>query len=1027
MAAGDASSTFTIEVEVDAASATRSAASFFSAFRGATTGLDTEVNKIEKAALGAANSQQKLASNLSTTRYALYDVASTLAITGTALLGLSVGAAAVAIAWERDFAQVVRTTGVVGDEVDELRAGLVDLAQTMPVAFGDVAQIATLAGQLGVAEDRVQSFTETTIKFSTVTDLTVDAAATAFGRLDALLPDVQGNYEGLGSAIAKVGVNSVATESQITAISTQISSMGAFAGLTADEVIGLSGALASVGAAPELSRGTVTRVFTQMSKAVAEGGESVERFAKIAGVSGAEFEAAFGTEKFGPIFQNFIKGLDDTERTGGNAVRALEELGITSVRDVPLLLRLAGANDVVARSFADAKTGFEEGSELNRQYGVIAETTAAKLQILVNNFMALLDAIGSSTTGPIGMLADHFTDLLGVITDIVSSPFGQWVAGTVIALSAIVGVMALVGAAFVAGYAGIIAIQQALVGLTGASGVASVGVRGLAEQLKALGGAGAVAATGLKVVTGAMKLLGAALIIFAGIEIGSAISKGLGDIAYAMNGLERDTDSAYKRLLASATQIEKFGNIEVKAPKNISNFFQMGDAIGSLNRALAPLSGETILRDLVQVDEALADMIANGHADDARQKLDELRKSWVDGGGSVSSFKTAYTDATTALRDYTVSQNAANYEAARGRETADLLAASEEVAEQRATDLAAAIGVSTEELAALQENVQSGSAAWFDWAGNVKAAYEEGGGGIQQFMATLDEQIAGQQVWADNLAILTAQGATSFVSELAKMGPAGQQLAADAVNLTSEELMKLESQARLAAFLASDAFAAGFTDNIPLMMAAYEAGGLEAVQALIDAQISEAPGAVESVISAYNIQLDGNKMKLQADASAVDQEAQRAVNRVNGMRATISIDVIANYSSGAQQVIRNPTTYGGARATGGPIYGPGSGTSDDIMIRASNGEYMMKTAAHNYYGTAFMNAINSMKIPKFASGGPISGSSNGGGGGGFGGIVELGPKSLSRLSSSILVQIGDEEISRASQRGDAKRRSNGDL
>lgn len=1019
----DASSTFTIEVEVDASNAQRSAASFFSAFRGATTGLDTEVNKMEKAVTGAAAAQAKLATNLSTTRYALYDVSSTLTAVGAVTLGLSVASSAVAIAWERDFAQVVRTTGVVGEEVDKLRADLVDLAQAMPAAFGDITQIATLAGQLGVAEDRVASFTETVVKMSTVTDLTVDAAATAFGRLDALLPDVNGNYEALGSSIALVGVNSVATESQIVAISTQISSMGAFAGLTADEVVGLSGALASVGAAPELSRGTVTRLFTEMSKAVSEGGDKVAKFAEVAGVSSAEFEAAFGTAKFGPIFQSFIQGLDDTTRTGGNAVATLDALGITSVRDVPLLLRLAGANDVVTQSFADAAQGYAEGSELNRQYGIIAETTAAKLQVLGNNFQALLDAIGSSTTGPIGALADQFSDILAVLTDLVSSPVGQWVAGATVAFGALVGVLLLIGAAVAAGFAGIIGMQQALAGLTGQSVTASIGLKGLVTQLLAVGGAGTIAARGLQVVSLAMKGLVAGFAIFVGIEIGSAISRGLGDISYALQGVERDADSAYDRLIDSATAIEKFGNIEVQAPKNISNFFKFGDAIGSVQRALAPLSGETILRDLVQVDEALADMVNNGSADEARDKLDELRKSWVDGGGDVSSFKVAYADATTALREYTISQSEANYEAARGREEVSQLAAEEEVAENRAADLAAAIGITVEELGSMQEAVATGSQAWFDWAGNVKAAYEEGGGGITQFMATLDAQIVGQQAWVENLTLLTAQGATAFATELAKMGPAGAQLAADAVNLSAAELMKLEGQARLAAFLASDAFASQFTAQTPLMMEAYRVGGVAAVQALIDAQISKAPGAVEAVIAQYNLQFAGNPMLPQANTREADTELQRFVNRVNSASGTVTIysRVVGDPVSGIDVRL--------TRATGGPIYGPGSGTSDDVPIMASNGEYMVKTAAHNYYGTAFMNALNSMRLPKFASGGPVSSSNSGGGGMMMGGVVELGPKSLARLTQSVTnnILLDDTAISRATERGNRARRFSGEL
>ncbi|MCS5715115.1 phage tail tape measure protein [Herbiconiux sp. CPCC 205716] len=50
---------------------------------------------------------------------------------------------------------------------------------------------------------------------------------------------------------------------------------------------------------------------------------------------------------------------------------------------------------------------------------------------------------------------------------------------------------------------------------------------------------------------------------------------------------------------------------------------------------------------------------------------------------------------------------------------------------------------------------------------------------------------------------------------------------------------------------------------------------------------------------------------------------------------------------------RGPDGY----ATGGPIYGPGSGTSDDIIIRASNGEYMIRASEASSH-RALLDGIN---------------------------------------------------------------------
>ena len=55
-------------------------------------------------------------------------------------------------------------------------------------------------------------------------------------------------------------------------------------------------------------------------------------------------------------------------------------------------------------------------------------------------------------------------------------------------------------------------------------------------------------------------------------------------------------------------------------------------------------------------------------------------------------------------------------------------------------------------------------------------------------------------------------------------------------------------------------------------------------------------------------------------------------------------------------------------AIGGLITGPGTGTSDDIPARLSNGEYVIRAAAVRQYGTEMLNAIN---WQRFATGGYV--------------------------------------------------------
>jgi hypothetical protein len=56
------------------------------------------------------------------------------------------------------------------------------------------------------------------------------------------------------------------------------------------------------------------------------------------------------------------------------------------------------------------------------------------------------------------------------------------------------------------------------------------------------------------------------------------------------------------------------------------------------------------------------------------------------------------------------------------------------------------------------------------------------------------------------------------------------------------------------------------------------------------------------------------------------------------------------------------------RASGGPVYGPGGPTSDSILARLSNGEYVVRAASVQKYGVQFLEAVNA---GRFATGGLV--------------------------------------------------------
>lgn len=442
----------------------------------------------------AAHAQQmsNMRQGLSAQRYLYGDMARMTARAALGLAALPTAAAAAGIAWERSFADVIRTADPAFSEseksVAKLRQSMVELVQTMPTSWGDVTEIATMANQMGIASTETAAFTEAVAMFAATSGVSAEVAATAFGRLRTIVPAIGSDFMGLADSILKVGVNSVATEAEIINIVTQISSIAGAAAFSDKEMIGLAGAMASVRIPPELSRGVVTRVFGQMSRAVSDGGASLEGFAKIAGMSGREFADSWGREgESGRAFVSFMQGLKEL---GPAAEAELRGLGITSVRDVPVMLRLANAADsegvmgnLLTQTINDAENA---AGETQRQYTEIAETVASKLKMLGNNLMAFFDAASRSSLGPIGNVLDFLSSGLKDVTNGMDDahklfgkfemPFtnGDLIGWGALAAAAVAGLLAIGSAALKA--------REALAGLQLLS--AATGMGGVADKMK---------------------------------------------------------------------------------------------------------------------------------------------------------------------------------------------------------------------------------------------------------------------------------------------------------------------------------------------------------------------------------------------------------------------------------------------------------------------------------------------------------------------------------------------------------------
>lgn len=343
-----------------------------------------------------------------------------------AALGLGAMAAA-SVQWESQFRGVQKTVNGTASEMSALEDELRGLARTMPATHKEIAATAEAAGQLGVARKDITEFTKVMIELGSSTNLTADEAATSMAQFMNVMRSAPESVDELANTLVDLGNKGASTESQILDMAQRLAGAGQLVGATEADVLGLASAMANLGIQSELGGGAIQRTFLVIYQAVKKGGEDLQGFADLAGMSAEGFAAAWEND---PIraFDSLVKGMGNVQASGGNLIQALDDLGIKGTQNLQVILRLAGAGDELTNSLDESASGWEKNSALFKEYGQRADTTASKIQVAWNQIKdAAIEAGGATLpvvakiTSVVGDMAYAFEQLPGPAKDTVSA------------------------------------------------------------------------------------------------------------------------------------------------------------------------------------------------------------------------------------------------------------------------------------------------------------------------------------------------------------------------------------------------------------------------------------------------------------------------------------------------------------------------------------------------------------------------------------------------------------------------------
>lgn len=305
-----------------------------------------------------------------------------MAFGGAVVAGLGL-ATKQAMSWESAWAGVMKTVDGTPAQMARVESGLRGLARTLPATHEQIAQVAEAAGQLGIHTDNVVAFTKTMIDMGESTNLSAEQAATQLSRFMNIVGTSQKNVGRLGAAIVGLGNNFATTESEIVDMSMRIAGAGKQAGMSEGDILGFATALSSVGIEAEAGGTSISTVMKKMGNEVAKGGDKLEEYARIAGVSSDQFRKSWGDDSAGTMAK-FITGLGRAQEAGENVNQTLAGLGVTGIRESDALLRLSSASDVLTESLKMGNAEYEKGTALAEEAAKRYETSEAKIRMAGN-------------------------------------------------------------------------------------------------------------------------------------------------------------------------------------------------------------------------------------------------------------------------------------------------------------------------------------------------------------------------------------------------------------------------------------------------------------------------------------------------------------------------------------------------------------------------------------------------------------------------------------------------------------------
>lgn len=436
-------------------------------------GLDRatrELRRLQENAQGAQAANKKFGESIADlNKLALVGFGALTAVVG--------GSIKTAIDFEKAMAGVAKTVDFAADNgLANMKKGIEDLTKVIPLAFEELAEIASVGGSLGVVEEDILGFTETIAKMGVAFDISAGDAADSMAKIAGAFKIPIADIGTLGDTINAVSNSMAATAGDIVGFLSRVGGTTAALKISADNATALGGAMVALGLQPEVAATAFNSLAVTLARFDDLNARQSGGFAKL-GLDTKEFSELAKTDGVGAITA-VLEATNKLSSTDG--LSALSdafgvEAGVkiatmaTGIDTVKFALDQVGVGaDGVSKTLGSMQAEFES----------VSSTTANKLELTKNNMRLVAAAVGEAFLPAVNDLVASLIPLIEKMNAWASANpelIVQIAKVTAVVLGSIIAIAAISGA--------VGAALSAFQGLSAIFGVAKIAIMALSGPI----------------------------------------------------------------------------------------------------------------------------------------------------------------------------------------------------------------------------------------------------------------------------------------------------------------------------------------------------------------------------------------------------------------------------------------------------------------------------------------------------------------------------------------------------------------